>query len=185
MKSKNKTVVQQSGWSIELLTQWPISASYHHQGWCTSTDKECFDDSLNNGDLWVIFKPTNRRTRPSFQMYLSNAGFCEIEKCGNREIEINELMGLVPAKLREWLRVKSEFIDAKSKERENQLVNDAANTGAAIASGWHCVWHCPPELPVIKFSTFVAANYVHVRDMENNLADNASVTVPPIQITIK
>lgn len=121
MKSGNKVEVQQDGWRIEKLTQWPVSATYHHCGWCTAENKSEFDDYIGRGDLWVLFRPSDRRNRPSCQMFVSHEGFSEIMSKGNRNISMIELESKAPPAIALWLSSKRMWIEEKTKSHSPSL----------------------------------------------------------------
>lgn len=123
MKSGNKVEVSQDGWRVEKLTQWPVSASYHHCGWCTSTDKEDFDEYIEDGDLWVVFKPKDRPTRPSYQIYIQGDS-TEVMGKGNSNSSLSSIRDSAPFRVADWLLKKQLAVDvcaeAKRKERESR-----------------------------------------------------------------
>lgn len=132
MKSKNKIKVSSQGWSVQQLTQWPISASYHHCGWCTSEDKGEFDHYTNSGELYVVFKPNDRPTRPSYQLYLSKQGSTEIMSKGNRNRSFDDLIEDAPPRVADWLSMTRDEADKIASKRG--LHSSSAGT-ARVFSG--------------------------------------------------
>jgi len=124
MKQQNKIILEQDDWKLEKLELWPISANYHHQGWCTSTDKDEFDSYKERGDLWVLFKPKDRATRPSYQIFISEYGSSEVMGSGNRNSSLAELKKLTPKRISEWF-------DARISDQNKKSANTPVSDGVA------------------------------------------------------
>ena len=93
MSKGKRILVQSEGWRIEEIVSWPESAKLWHQGWCTSVDKDSFDNYKEKGNLYVIYKPTNRNCRPSYQCSIPNEydGSFEMCKSGDYDIDAKDV----------------------------------------------------------------------------------------------
>lgn len=105
------------------VTTWPMAASFHHCGWCTSTQKSTFDTHSSDGNqLYVLFKPNNRADRPSTQIVLNESnGAWSLLKKGNCKYLKDDWL-LLPPRIKSWIQARKDACKAEKQKRQARTI---------------------------------------------------------------
>lgn len=85
-----KTIIKSDEWTVNTtesascLMKWS-----NHCGWCTKTEGIA-KNYLNGGKIYSFVRKGNRKTRPSYQLYVSDRGInIEFKKKGDISAKLN------------------------------------------------------------------------------------------------